>query len=127
MVEVLQQIALKDGSEVLALDQETHWRLKDALERARFGSKLRDGRFRGRTSTPVFAMARTATSCTNSTDALRPALCEQVGGEQRRFDPLSLPDAGDQYVRGGVGHLVEPALQRGGCRLGVEAGVAILS
>ena len=33
MVEVIQQIALKDGSEVLALDQETRWRLEDALER----------------------------------------------------------------------------------------------
>lgn len=35
MVEVLQQIALKDGSEVLALDQETRWRLEDALERGK--------------------------------------------------------------------------------------------
>jgi hypothetical protein len=35
MVEVLQQLALKDGSEELALDQETRWRLEDALERAK--------------------------------------------------------------------------------------------
>ena len=35
MVEVLQQVALKDGSEVLALDQETRWRLEDAVERAK--------------------------------------------------------------------------------------------
>jgi hypothetical protein len=36
MVEVLQQVALKDGSEPLvALDQETCWRLEDALERAK--------------------------------------------------------------------------------------------
>jgi hypothetical protein len=35
MVEVLQQVALKDGSEVLALDQETRWRLEDALARAK--------------------------------------------------------------------------------------------
>ena len=35
MVEVLQQVGLKDGSEVLALDQETRWRLEDALERAK--------------------------------------------------------------------------------------------
>src|SRR6202051_4424980 len=35
MVEVLQQVALKDGSEPLALDQETRWRLEDALERAK--------------------------------------------------------------------------------------------
>src|ERR1700692_1561969 len=35
MVEVLQQVALKDGSEQLALDQGTRWRLEDALERAK--------------------------------------------------------------------------------------------
>jgi hypothetical protein len=35
IVEVLQPVALKDGSEVLALDQETRWRLEDALERAK--------------------------------------------------------------------------------------------
>ena len=34
MVEVLQQITLRDGPETLALDQETRWRLEDALERA---------------------------------------------------------------------------------------------
>ena len=35
MVEVLQQVALKDGSEVLALDQETRWRPEGVLERGR--------------------------------------------------------------------------------------------
>ena len=35
MVEVLQHVALKDGSKMLALDQETRWRMEDALERAR--------------------------------------------------------------------------------------------
>lgn len=35
MVEVFQQVVLKDGSEKLALDQETRWRLEDALERAK--------------------------------------------------------------------------------------------
>ncbi|MGH7191599.1 MAG: IS1096 element passenger TnpR family protein, partial [Acetobacteraceae bacterium] len=35
MVEVVQQVALKDGSEVLALDQETRWRLEDALDRGK--------------------------------------------------------------------------------------------
>jgi len=34
VVEVFQQVALKDGSEAVALDQETCWRLEDALERA---------------------------------------------------------------------------------------------
>ena len=35
MVEVLQQAALKDGSEPLALDQDARWRLEEALERAK--------------------------------------------------------------------------------------------
>ncbi len=35
MVEVLQDVMRKDGSEVLALDHETRWRLDDAVERAR--------------------------------------------------------------------------------------------
>jgi hypothetical protein len=35
VVEVIQQVALKNGSEPLALDQETRWRLEDALERAK--------------------------------------------------------------------------------------------
>jgi hypothetical protein len=35
MVEVLQQVALKDRSEPLALDQETRWQLEGALERAK--------------------------------------------------------------------------------------------
>jgi hypothetical protein len=29
------QVALKNGSEALALDQDTRWRLEDALERAK--------------------------------------------------------------------------------------------
>ena len=57
MVEVLQQVALKDGSEPLALDQETSWRLEDALERAKAREEAKDGRFRGAKSTPVFALA----------------------------------------------------------------------
>ncbi len=35
MVEVLRQVALKDGSEMLKLDQETRWRLEDALARGK--------------------------------------------------------------------------------------------
>jgi Plasmid pRiA4b ORF-3-like protein len=35
MVEVLQQVALKDGSEMLKFDQETRWRLEDALARGK--------------------------------------------------------------------------------------------
>jgi len=41
MVEVLQQVALKDGSEPLALDQETSWRLENALERAKAREEAR--------------------------------------------------------------------------------------
>ena len=60
MVAVFQQVALKDGSEVLALDQETRWRLEDALERSKareraqgqtfsrreVNAKLHDGQYR---------------------------------------------------------------------------------
>jgi len=35
VVEVLKQVALKDGSEPLALDQDARWRLEEALERAK--------------------------------------------------------------------------------------------
>ena len=35
VVEVLQQVALKDESEPLALDQDARWRLEEALERAK--------------------------------------------------------------------------------------------
>jgi hypothetical protein len=45
MVEVLQQVALKDGSEPLAVDQETRWRLEDALERAKAREQAPDRPF----------------------------------------------------------------------------------
>ena len=35
MVEVLQEVVQKDASEKLALDQETRWRLEDAVERTK--------------------------------------------------------------------------------------------
>lgn len=35
MVEVLQEVVQKDASEKLALNQETRWRVEDAVERAR--------------------------------------------------------------------------------------------
>ena len=71
---------------------------------------------------PVFAMASTTTLCTSSGEALRPPLCQQIGGEQRCFVPLPLPDAGDHRVGGRISQLVEPALQRGGCRFRVKTG-----
>src|SRR4051794_309396 len=93
----------------------------------RLESRLRVGLFRGGKSTPVFAMASTATSCTSSGDALslrchstgscrrnleplRPPQCEQVGSKQRCFVALPLPDPRYQRVSGRVGQLVEPAL-----------------
>src|SRR5271157_545677 len=88
----------------------------------RLARKPRDGRFRGGKSMPAFVMASISTSCTSSGDALRPPLCEQVGGKQRCFVPLLLPDTGDQCVRRWIGQLVEAALQGGGRRLGIEAG-----
>ena len=45
MVEVLQQVALKDGSEPLARDQETRWLLEDALERAKAREEAEDRPF----------------------------------------------------------------------------------
>jgi hypothetical protein len=41
VVEVLEQVALKDGSEPLALDQDARWRLEDALERAKAREEAR--------------------------------------------------------------------------------------
>jgi Plasmid pRiA4b ORF-3-like protein len=41
VVEVLEQVALKDGSEPLALDQETRWRPEEALERAKAREEAR--------------------------------------------------------------------------------------
>jgi hypothetical protein len=41
MVEVLEQVALKDGSEPLALDQDARWRLEEALERAKAREEAR--------------------------------------------------------------------------------------
>src|ERR1700758_3829215 len=67
-------------------------------------------------------MANTITSCTSSGDALRPPLCEQIGGKQRRLVALPLPDTRNQCVSGGIGGLVKLALQRRGRGLGVAAG-----
>jgi hypothetical protein len=49
MVEVFRQVALKDGSEMLALDQETRWRLEDALERAKAREQAQGRPFSRRT------------------------------------------------------------------------------
>ena len=43
VVEVLQQVALMDGSEILRLDEETRLRLEDVLARAK-GRELAKGR-----------------------------------------------------------------------------------
>jgi hypothetical protein len=45
MVAVLRQVTLKDGSEVLALDQEARWRLEDALERSTARERAQGHRF----------------------------------------------------------------------------------
>src|ERR1700722_12106164 len=88
----------------------------------RLARKPRDGRFRGAKSTPVFARASISTLCTSSGDTFCPPLGEQFGGEQRCFVSLPLPDARNQRVGGRISQLVEPALQRGGCRFGIKAG-----
>ena len=91
MVEVLQGIVEKDNSEVLALDQETRWRLEDAVERARAGSKPKVGRSCVVTSTPDCAPASTTSSCTSSGETLGAPLCEQVGRKQCCLVSLPLP------------------------------------
>ena len=45
MVEVFQQVALKDGSETITLDQETRWRLEDAVKRAKAREEAQGRRF----------------------------------------------------------------------------------
>ena len=94
MAEVLQPVALKDRSEPLTLDQETRWRLEDALERAKAREQAQGRPFSRR----------------EVNANLRPPLCEQVGGEQRCFIPLLLSDTGDQHAGGRISQLVEPAL-----------------
>jgi len=81
-------------------------------------------------------MVSVVTSCTSSADAFghRKAVprsdvnkvdrapSQQIGGEQGGIFAALLPSVGDQRVGGRVGQLVEPAVQRGGRRLGVEPG-----
>src|SRR5271169_5915907 len=75
----------------------------------------------GGRSMPVCVLASIATSCISSTDALGPALCQQLGSEHRRFIALAMSNVGDQRVGCRIGDPVEVAFQRcGGC-LGVEA------
>jgi hypothetical protein len=45
VVEVLDQVAMKDWSEALALDQDTRWRLEDAVERAEAREQARGRSF----------------------------------------------------------------------------------
>jgi len=45
MVEVLQEVVQKDEAEKVALDQETRWRLEDAVERARAREAAQGGPF----------------------------------------------------------------------------------
>jgi Plasmid pRiA4b ORF-3-like protein len=45
MVEVRQKVVQNDGSEVLALDQETRWRLEEAVERAKAREQAQDRPF----------------------------------------------------------------------------------
>lgn len=45
MVEVLEDVVQKDASEKIALDEETRWRLEDAVERARAREDAQGRRF----------------------------------------------------------------------------------
>ena len=123
MVEVFQEVVRKDASEKLALDQETRWRLEDAVERAKarerspgsavFAARRQCPPSRRRAPQPhaPAVVSRSARRCASRSAASSAA-----------SSPCCLPDAGDQRVGGGIGQLVEPALQRGGRRFGVETG-----
>src|SRR4051794_11845533 len=75
-------------------------------------------------STRACAKASTSTSCTSTIDLLGPAACEQIGGDQGGIVAALMPNTGDQSVGGRIGQLIEPALERGGGRLGIEPGGA---
>ena len=71
----------------------------------------------------AWTAGRIAISCTSRAgDALGAARRQQLGGEQRRLVAALAADARDQRVCGGIGELVEAALQGGGRRLGIEPG-----
>jgi hypothetical protein len=74
---------------------------------------------RGVPSTRACAKASTAFSCISKADAFSSALGEQFGRQQRRLVSALPADASDERMGGRVGELVEPALQRGGGRLGI--------
>src|SRR4051812_4478663 len=94
------------------------------LSAAGYASGPRAVRSRAARSTRACTKASTSTSCTSNIDRLGPTACEQIGGDQGGIVPALLPNAGDQGVGGRIGQLVEPALERGGGRLGVEPGGA---
>ncbi len=71
-----------------------------------------------------FGKTSTWCLCTSSGDLLGPAPGKEICGEQGGIVAALLPDAGDQRVGGRVAQLVEPALERGSRRLGVEPGGA---
>jgi hypothetical protein len=122
MVEVLQEVVQKDASEKLALDRETRWRLEDAVERARAREEAQGRPFSWRDFNARLRAGEHHTLMHQRGEALGAPLREQVGGKQCGCISLLLPDAGDQCVSRRIGQLIEPALQRCGCRFGVKMG-----
>src|SRR5215213_7808357 len=124
MAEIIGQVVLERRTALLD-DEETRWRLGNMPSSAA-GHASGPGAVRSRAarSTRACAKASTSTSCTSNIDRLGPAVCQQIGGDQGGIVAALLPNAGDQGVGGRIGQLVEPALQRGGGRLGVESGGA---
>ena len=121
MADILREVVLENRPELLMI-QETRWRLEDAVERSKAREHARGQPFSRRLSTPGSARASTWCSCTSSGDLLGAAPGEEFGGEQGGIVAALLADAGHQRVGGRVGQLVEPALESGGRRLGVDAG-----
>ena len=67
----------------------------------------------------AYAKARTVNSCISTTDALGPALRQQVGGEQGGLVAALTPNTHDELLSTRVGERIESARQRGRSGLGV--------
>ena len=87
MVEVLQEVVQKDASEKLALDQETRWRLEDAVERARAREEAQGRPFSRR---DVNARLR-AGECDSAWKKDPLVECAPVGGQKLGPTPIGVP------------------------------------
>ena len=103
MVEVLQEVVQKDASEKLALDQETRWRLEDAVERARAREEAQGRPFSRR---DVNARLR-AGECDSAWKKDPLVECAPEGGQNQGRTPIGgpfwMPIDTARHTTGGVG------------------------